>query len=756
VKLSNALSRERVTNGLKSLGKLRIKTTHASIITIVALLLILFVAFTVRIFPLRWEQLGTGQLQLSEFDSFFEYHVADYMVKNGLLSPYWPTQWIDTQFWYPNGINMATETLPSIPFTGAFVYDVLAFFGVNVSLMTLCSLLPVLTGTLCVLIMYFIGKDMGGKLVGLLAALFLALEPSFISRSNLGWFETEMTTFSFLLFFLMFQRAIDGEKPIGSTVKYSLACAACLAYSVMGWGAAYYLLDLTVLFVFVLILLKRYTPRILLAYSLTFGIGLLIAIQAPFLSSRYLTSFAVIPVAVVFILLCLNEALRNLSSMRERFILTVAILAALIGGFIVISASGYVGDIAGKFMSVINPFLRSSNPTLESVAEHRIASWASIYYDLGIGILFFAVGLYFSARNLTNKNIFLLLFGLTGLYFAGSMVRLTYILSLSYAVLAAIGVVGILRPFMTLLKEPPRINVKKKIGFLHVSREYSGIAVFLIFIVLMTNLAVSPQSGGGIPNGIRSAYTPITISAGSLAIIPNGPVREWSDMLVYLNNLQNAKTVVVAWWDYGLWITVGGNVTTLCDNTTINDTAIQNVGFAFMANETYSLRMLKQYNVQYILVFVTFYGAGTYTGTYIDYAGGDNGKWTWMAKISGGAMGRFLKDGNIDQASMWQNETTFGNFSSTTNAWEWNYVGQNTTVYKLMSYAKNRWCTVQDQTDPDAANVTAPIYFQEAFFSGENLSPTDSATKYGGVVPLVALYKIDWQKYYQDENITAP
>ncbi len=644
MKLSNVLSRERVTNGLKSLGKLRIKTTHASIITIAALLLILSIAFTVRIFPLRWEQLGTGQLQLSEFDSYFEYRVADHMVKNGLLSPYWPTQWIDTQFWYPNGINMATETLPSIPLTGAFLYDVLAFFGLNVSLMTLCSFLPVLMGTLCVLIMYFIGKDMGGKLVGLLAALFLALEPSFISRSNLGWFETEMTTFSFLLFFLMFQRAIDGERPIGSTVKYSLACAACLAYSVMGWGAAYYLLDLTVLFVFVLILLKRYTPRILLAYSLAFGIGLLIAIQAPFLSLRYLTSFAVIPVAIVFILLCLNEALRNLPSMRERFILTAVILAALIGSFVVISASGYIGNIAGKFISVINPFLRSSNPTLESVAEHRVSSWASIYYDLGIGILFFAVGLFFAARNLTNKNIFMLLFGLTGLYFAGSMVRLTYILSLSYAVLAAIGIVGILRPFMTLLKEPPRINVRKKIGFLHVSREYSGIAVFLIFLVLMTNLAVSPQSGG-IPNGIRSAYTPMTISAGSLAIVPNGPVREWSDALVYLNNLQNSRTVVVAWWDYGLWITVGGNVTTLCDNTTINDTAIQDVGFSFMANETYSLRMLKKYNVQYVLVFVTFYGAGQNTGYYIDFAGGDNGKWTWMAKISGGAMDRFLKTG---------------------------------------------------------------------------------------------------------------
>jgi dolichyl-diphosphooligosaccharide--protein glycosyltransferase len=183
------------------LGKLRVKTTHDAIITFAALLLILFVAFTIRILPLRWEQLGTGQLQLSEFDSYFEFHVADYMVKNGLLSPYWPTQWIDTQLWFPTGMNMATETLPSIPLTGAVIFDILAFFGIGVNLMTLCALLPVIIGTLSVLLMYFLGKDMAGKTVGLLAALFLALEPSFISRSNLGWFETEMTTFSFILFF---------------------------------------------------------------------------------------------------------------------------------------------------------------------------------------------------------------------------------------------------------------------------------------------------------------------------------------------------------------------------------------------------------------------------------------------------------------------------------------------------------------------------------------------------------------------------
>jgi asparagine N-glycosylation enzyme membrane subunit Stt3 len=215
------LSREAVVNGLKSLGKLRVRISHASLLTFAALSLILFVAFTVRILPLRWE-IGTGTVNLSEFDAFFEYRIGSYMVQNGLFSPFWPKLWLDTQLWYPQGINMGLESLPSIPLTGAFLYNVISLLGVNIDFMSFCALLPPIFGMLCVLIMYFLGKEFGGKAIGMLAALILALDASFITRSNLGWFETEASTFSFLLFFLLFPRAIEEERPIGSSVKYSL------------------------------------------------------------------------------------------------------------------------------------------------------------------------------------------------------------------------------------------------------------------------------------------------------------------------------------------------------------------------------------------------------------------------------------------------------------------------------------------------------------------------------------------------------
>ena len=365
---------------------------------------------------------------------------------------------------------------------------------------------------------------MGGKPVGLLAALFLALEPTFLQRSNLGWFDTEVPgMLGLLLFIFLFLRAIEENRPLRSSLKYTFGAAAALAYFIMGWGAAYFMLDLAAFFVFVLILLKRYSQRLLLSYSLTFGVALFVATKAPDVSLGYLTSGPVIPIAGVFLLLCLAEVLRNNISSRTKVLLTIASLAVIVGGFVAFWQLGYMESIAGKFITVLDPFIRAANPLIESVAEHRISAWGNIYYDLGIGILFFLTGLYFTLRNPTNRNVFLLLFGLTSLYFAASMVRLLVIFAPAFSLLAAIGILGILKPFYTLLREAPHIAVKTKRGLARVSKEYSGIAIFLVFLLVVTNLAFSPQSGG-VPRVYGSAYAPITISAASLPIAPAEPV----------------------------------------------------------------------------------------------------------------------------------------------------------------------------------------------------------------------------------------
>jgi dolichyl-diphosphooligosaccharide--protein glycosyltransferase len=673
------------------------------------------------------------------------------MVQNGLFSPFWPTPWINTQQWYPGGLDMSAS-LPSLPMTAAVLYSIISWLGVNIDLMAFASLFPVIFGTISCLIIYFVGKDMGGKAVGLFAALFLALAPSFLQRTALGFFDTEVLGIvGLLLFIFMFLRAIDETKSLRSSLLYSVGAAGALAYFIGAWGAAYFLVDLAALFVFVLILLKRYSQRLLLSYSVTFGLGLFIAIKIPYISVGYITSGPVLPVAGVFVLLCISEVLRHNISARTKVLITGASLAAIVGGFVGMWQLGYMQGIAGKFLTVLDPFLRAATPLIESVAEHRITAWGNIYFELGFGILFFLAGLYFTLRNPTNRNIFLLLFGATSLYFAASMVRLLVIFAPAFSLLAAIGILGVMKPFFTLLREAPQIAIKSKRRLARVSKEYSGIAIFLVFMLLVTNLAFSPQNSG-LPRVYGQAYAPITVSAASLPVVPTDTAQEWLDMLSYTKNNLQSTTVVCAWWDYGYWLSILGNVTSLADNATVNSTQIENIGFIFMAPEEQSLAMLELYNAKYILVFTTLGIGQSSDGNsfVVQPAGyGDEGKWIWMARISGQDRDRFIQDDFISADLAWTNETDFGNVTGS-GAWQWNDLGKNSTIYKLMSYAKQRWYEVSGQPNQISIDETGvqPEYFKETYFAGENLSPVEASSKYGGLIPIVALYEIDWEKYH--------
>ena len=109
--------KERVGN-LSIFNRLRIQVSHGTIIAFAALVMILFVAFTVRVLPLRWENMSGGTALLNEFDPYYQFSITQHMVQNGLLSPYWPTHWINTMKWYPDGLDMSTS-LPALPMTAA-------------------------------------------------------------------------------------------------------------------------------------------------------------------------------------------------------------------------------------------------------------------------------------------------------------------------------------------------------------------------------------------------------------------------------------------------------------------------------------------------------------------------------------------------------------------------------------------------------------------------------------------------------------
>ena len=78
-------------------------------------------------------------------------------------------------------------------------------------------------------------------------------------------------------------------------------------------------------------------------------------------------------------------------------------------------------------------------------------------------------------------------------------------------------------------------------------------------------------------------------------------------------------------------------------------------------------------------------------------------------------------------------------------------MGKNSTIYELMSYAKQRWVDVSGSAYnvvSDQSDVQTPTYFKEAYFSGEDFNPLEAQSTTGGLIPVVALYEIDWDAYY--------
>ena len=102
----------------------------------------------------------------------------------------------------------ATQHLGT-PLTAIIVRRVFLLIGTNLTINQAAFLAPAFSGTLSVLIMYFLGKEMSNKRVGLLSAFFLAFNPGVMQRSIAGFFDNEAIGVLFMLLtFYFFLRAL--------------------------------------------------------------------------------------------------------------------------------------------------------------------------------------------------------------------------------------------------------------------------------------------------------------------------------------------------------------------------------------------------------------------------------------------------------------------------------------------------------------------------------------------------------------------
>ncbi len=117
-----------------------------------------------------------------------------------------------------------------------------------------------------------------------------------------------------------------------------------------------------------------------------------------------------------------------MSSRQFRSLLTwfaVLTFGAGLLGLVVITTAGYIAPWSGRFYSLWDTgYAKIHIPIIASVSEHQPTAWPAFFFDLNMLIWLFPAGVYLCFQDLADEHVFIVVYALSGSYFAGVMVRL--------------------------------------------------------------------------------------------------------------------------------------------------------------------------------------------------------------------------------------------------------------------------------------------------------------------------------------------
>ncbi|XP_061347971.1 dolichyl-diphosphooligosaccharide--protein glycosyltransferase subunit STT3B [Gastrolobium bilobum] len=613
---------------------LKLKTKQQELLIRVTVLgLIYILAFITRLFSvLRYESM------IHEFDPYFNYRTTLYLTKHG-FSEFW--NWFDSESWYPLGRIVGGTLYPGLMVTAAALYNLLRFLRFAVHIREVCVLTAPFFASNTTIVAYFFGKEVWDSGAGIVAAALIAICPGYISRSVAGSYDNEgVAIFALLLTFFLFVKAVNT-----GSLAWSLGSAFGYFYMVSAWGGYVFIINLVPLYVLVLLITGRYSLRLYVAYNCMYVLGMLLAMQIRFVGFQHVQSGEHMAAMGVFFLLQVFfflDWVRHLLSDTKLFqaFLRITVTGAVGVGAIALgvgTASGYISPWTGRFYSLLDPtYAKDHIPIIASVSEHQPTAWSSFMFDFHILLFLFPAGLYFCFKRLSDATIFVVMYGLTSMYFAGVMVRLILVATPAVCLISAIAVSATLKNLTRLVRaksqafqsgsgkgsSAAKASSKGVIDNSQPFQKNGAIALLLGAFYLLSRYAIhctwvtsEAYSSPSIVLAARGAH-------GNRVIFD-----DYREAYFWLRQNTPPDAKVMSWWDYGYQITAMGNRTVIVDNNTWNNTHIATVGRAMSSYEDEAYEIMKSLDVDYVLVVF-----GGVTG----YSSDDINKFLWMVRIGGG------------------------------------------------------------------------------------------------------------------------
>lgn len=623
-------------------GSFEFKTRHLVLIAVLAMAF--SVAMIMRSYPIKYG------FYLNEFDPYFDYRAVQFILDNG-LDAYW--QWHDTMSWYPEGRDIAATSQSGLHVTAAIMYQI---FGAGTPLMDFTIMFPVVIGSLTVIVVFALVRVLAGTTAGLFASLMFAFSTPIILRGNLGWFKSEpLGLFLALIAIYLFISAIKHRE-----IKYAIPKAVLggllLGLANASWGGIQYFSIPIALFFLALPFFRRDTT-VPMYVAIAFTVFTLIAaIGFPRPGIAFVAGLPGIAMAGATAFLVAATLMKRFvpnAKARNTAFLLIAFVAAGIG---LIAAGAYISP-SFRYLNAVNPFLKSENALVESVAEHLTPTIVDYFLDYSILLMFAGFGAWMAFKKRNDGLVFALIIGITSVYVSATFARLLVFASVGIIILASIGLAEVTRSFME-RREASSSQKGKKVQKAALP---TGSGARMIYVGVIIAMLLIPIFYPPNVNWAASVDVPTAIANGGTAF--RFQTTDWIDATQWISENTEEDAVIAAWWDYGYWITTLGQRTTIADNATLNQTRIESIAKMFIADEQSGIKIAQDLKADYVLVYVVaqkqFDGnLGNTTQTVPVFTlgqGGEESKKQWIMRIAGFDESRYLeRDSFTPKAPFWQ------------------------------------------------------------------------------------------------------
>lgn len=472
----------------------------------------ILLAFLIRVLPQWGNVFDGGMVSFQEVDPWYHIRLAEGMSHNGLS----PIRW-DMFGAYMGGLNVGFFPLMTWLIV---IPSYIISWGTPSShtVGVVGALIPPILGSLILIPIYIIGRELKNKTVGLIAAGLVAVLPTeLLHRSMLGFTDHHILEVFFAAFTVMFL-ILAVKKP---KYLYIAGAGISLGLYLSAWWGGIMLPFIIGLWFLAEFFLRMYRKREVVSLCKIVSLSSLIALLVALPAFRYSPDMQ-LEVVTSLVLVIAPWGLYLATRLIDwRGVMAVLIPSGTAFFFLAIFTSF---NVRGKFESVFWTWGSTITEAQPTYPDTAIA-----YY--GLCALLFLGGLYYFVRQRGEKNLLFLVWTFVVCFAAISQRKWGYYCTISVALMSAY----LLPIIWERLKKDIRVPAM-------------AMLCFIVLIPCCVKTADVTTNSLDYTDDWRTAMTWMRDNTPEPFQNPNAyyETRSWGEYPSY---------GVICWWDYGHWVT---------------------------------------------------------------------------------------------------------------------------------------------------------------------------------------------------------